>query len=101
MLFVTNVSVLSYSLYVAEQLGAMTAAQLYSHMDKTALPGMGERIAKGEFGEIKSWLNDNFHKLGSLHSNLDELLIAVTGEPLKPQYFMDYLTEKYSKMYSL
>lgn len=83
------------------QLGAMTAAQLYAYMDKTALPGMADRIAKGEFEEIKAWLNEKFHKLGSLHSSLDDLLVAVTGEPLKPQYFMDYLTEKYSKMYNL
>lgn len=79
----------------------MTAAQLYSFMDRKAMPGMEQRIEKGEFGEIKKWLNENFHVKGSLYPSLDELLVAVTGEPLRPQYFMDYLTKKYTAMYNL
>lgn len=92
---------LAYGYFPSYTLGAMTAAQLYSFMDRKALPGMEERIEKGEFGDIKKWLNENFHAKGSLYPSLDELLAAVTGEPLRPQYFMDYLTKKYTAMYNL
>lgn len=92
---------LAYGYFPSYTLGAMVAAQLYEFMDTKALPGMAERIAKGQFAEIKAFLNDKFHVLGSLYPSLDELLVAVTGEPLTPSYFIDYLTEKYTKMYKL
>lgn len=82
-------------------LGAMTAAQLYSFMDREALPGMEGRIEEGKFDDIKLWLNENFHKKGSLYPSLDELLIAVTGEPLKITYFIEYLEKKYTALYNL
>ena len=92
---------LAYGYFPSYSLGAMAAAQLYAYMDREGLPGMEERVAKGEFEEIKQFLNEKFHTLGSLHNSLDELLIAVMGEPLKPSYFMDYLTKKYTKLYNL
>lgn len=92
---------LAFGYFPSYTLGAMVAAQLYSHMDRQVLPGMEERIANGQFREIKEFLNTNFHKIGSLYPSLDELLVAVTGEPLNPTYFVEYLTAKYTKMYSI
>lgn len=82
-------------------LGAMVAAQLYSYMDREGLPGMSKRIANGDFAEIKTYLNKNFHEIGSLYPSLDELLVAVAGERLNTKYFMDYLTAKYTALYNL
>lgn len=82
-------------------LGSMTAAQLYAFMDREGMPGMEGRIERGEFAEIKAYLNEKFHALGSVHPSLDELLMAVTGEPLRAQYFLDYVEKKYSAMYKL
>lgn len=92
---------LAYGYFPSYTLGAMVAAQLYAYMDRKALPGMEKRISEGQFGEIKEFLNTKFHVLGSLHTSLDELLIAVTGEPLKSKYFIEYLTNKYTKIYNL
>jgi Zn-dependent M32 family carboxypeptidase len=41
------------------------------------------------------------HALGSLHPTADELMIAATGEPLKPEVFLDYLRTKYTAIYKL
>lgn len=92
---------LGYGYFPTYTLGAMTAAQLYAFMDREALPGMEGRIEEGKFSEIKEWLNENFHKKGSLYPSLDELLIAVTGEPLKISYFVEYLEKKYTALYNL
>lgn len=92
---------LAFGYFPSYTLGAMVAAQLYSYLDRKALPGMAKRISNGQFMEVKEFLNKNFHSLGSLHPSLDELLVAVTGEPLNPKYFMDYLTAKYTKIYGL
>ena len=32
---------------------------------------------------------------------MDDLLVEVTGEPLNPQIFLDYLTNKYTELYQL
>ena len=37
------------------------------------------KIAKGEFSELKQWLNDNIHESGSTYPSADDLLEAVTG----------------------
>ncbi len=92
---------LGYGYFPSYTLGAMAAAQLYAHMDAVGLPGMEERIARGAFGEIKEYLNREFHRVGSLYTSLDDLLVSITGEPLKVRYFIEYLTKKYSKMYGL
>ena len=43
----------------------------------------------------------NFAQIGRLHPTMDDLLVEVTGEPLNPQIFLDYLTKKYTELYRL
>lgn len=38
---------------------------------------------------------------GSLFRNGDELMVAVTGAPLNPEVFLDYLRKKYTDLYKL
>ena len=79
-------------------LGAMIAVQIF-HAARAALPALDEQIARGEFAPLKAWLNEHVHRRGSLHNNFDELLQAVTGKPLDPDLYVDYLRTKYSKLY--
>jgi Zn-dependent M32 family carboxypeptidase len=39
--------------------------------------------------------------VGSLHPSADELCVAVTGQPLNPQVFVEYLKSKYTALYDL
>lgn len=81
-------------------IGALTAAQLYRHLETKVMPDIQEQIRAGNFGEINKWLNQEIHAVGSLHPSLDELLVEVTEEELNPQHFLDYVTEKYEKLYA-
>eukprot|EP00798_Chlamydomonas_sp_ICE-L_P022485 gene22485-29611_t len=74
-------------------LGAMYATQIYQHA-KSQIPDLEDKIAKGEFKDLKAWLNENIHKVGSLYSSGDELMEAVTGKQLDPAIFLAYLTDK-------
>jgi carboxypeptidase Taq len=58
-------------------------------------------IPQGEFAPLKTWLNAKIHAVGSLHTNGDELMKAVTGHPLDPSVFLDYLKTKYTALYKL
>lgn len=91
----------AFGYFPSYTLGAMMAAQLFAHLDSTAMPDIRARIRKGDFQSIKSWLNENIHAKGSLHTSLDDLLKNVTGEPLNPKYFLLYLQNKYRQRYQL
>lgn len=82
-------------------LGAMMAAQLFAFIERQVMPDINDKIRAGEFDAIKKWLNTNIHEKGSLYTSLDDLLCNVTGEPLKPSYFLRYLESKYAKLYNL
>ena len=79
-------------------LGAMTATQFFETA-KSSIPDLDAKIAAGDFGPLKAWLNEHVHQKGSLYANFDELLIDVTGKPLDPQIYLRYLRHKYSKLY--
>lgn len=80
-------------------LGAMYAAQ-FKHKMKEELPMYEENLKSGEFHQIVNWLTINIHQFGKLKKPI-ELLVDVTGEELNVDYFINYLEEKYSKLYQL
>ena len=78
-------------------LGNLYGAQFYHQMKKD-IPNVTEQIEAGDLTEIFNWLKTNVHEQGNLYTPA-ELVERVTGEPLNPQYFLDYLNEKYSRIY--
>jgi carboxypeptidase Taq len=50
--------------------------------------------------KIGKWLKDHIYVYGEKLTP-QELILKVTGEPLNPKYFEDYLTKKYTKIYKL
>ena len=78
----------------------MMAAQLFEAAE-VAIPGLRGKIAKGEFEPLREWLRENVHKKGSLYASPDELLREVTGKPLDPEVYVDYLKNKYAKLYNV
>ena len=81
-------------------LGAMYAQQIYATAE-LALPTLQQDIAQGEFTPLKQWLNLEVHQVGSMPVHGDELMVAVTGQPLQPKGFVKYLEDKYSQLYQL
>jgi carboxypeptidase Taq len=78
-------------------LGNMYGAQILSTMKKH-LPNYKELITQGKIKPIVNWLNENVHQKSNLVDPLS-LVENITGEPLDPRYFLNYLEEKYSKLY--
>ncbi|KMP12547.1 carboxypeptidase [Candidatus Nitromaritima sp. SCGC AAA799-C22] len=89
----------SFGYFPSYTLGAMYACQFYSKMkeDLSDVPG---RIEAGDLGSIKNWLNENIHKLGRLYTP-DKMLRMITGNPLDPDVFTEYLKMKYRAIYRL
>jgi len=81
-------------------LGAIYACQIYDAA-KRSLPSLDEDISFGKFSDLREWLRVNVHQRGSECDTADDLLLKVTGKPLNSEAFTAYLTEKYTKLYSL
>lgn len=80
-------------------LGNIYAAQIYDAAT-TAISGLEDKLAKGETGELKAWLNSNIHVKGKLYSPA-ELVRRVTGSAPSARYLSDYLSRKYGSIYSI
>ena len=73
-------------------LGNLYAAQFYRAASET-IPDLEGKISKGELAPLREWLGTNVHQPGSVYP-APELCERVTGKPLDPQVFLDYLTNK-------
>ena len=80
-------------------LGNLYASQFYSAMVR-GISNISQKVAKGEFGEIKKWLRKNIHTHGKTYS-ASVLVKKVTGENLNSQYFVEYLEKKYKKLFNI
>ncbi len=89
----------SFGYFPSYTLGAMYACQFYQAMVRD-LPDVETQIATGELAPIKAWLNEKIHSQGKLFSP-QELVTQVTGQPLNPDIFLQYIKEKYSALYHL
>lgn len=78
-------------------LGNMYAAQI-THTLRKELPQFEGFIAEGNFLPIKEWLTDKIYKYGKSRKP-SEIILAVTGEELNPDYLADYLEEKFKAIY--
>jgi carboxypeptidase Taq len=83
----------SFGYFPTYTLGAMTAAQFYKKAvdDNPEIPS---EIERGDFSRLVTWLRENIHSQGSLHSPT-ELTEKVTGESLSSEIFKSYLQDKY------
>ncbi|MBC7961121.1 MAG: carboxypeptidase M32 [Vallitaleaceae bacterium] len=77
-------------------LGSAYAAQIKHTMD--GVFSVEEKLRKGDFTQIVSWLGQEIHRFGRSKTP-DQILLSATGEVFNPKYFVDYLTQKFSQMY--
>lgn len=76
-------------------LGTIYAAQFFAQASKE-LP-LAERVAAGQFQDLREWLREKVHRHGKKYS-VDDLVKRVTGSPLNAQPLMDYLEAKYAPL---
>lgn len=87
----------AFGYFPSYTLGAVYACQFYRTMLKE-LPSTEKNIETGNFMPIKAWLNEKIHSQGRLYTP-QELVLRITGEPLNPDYLIDYLKDKFCAIY--
>lgn len=78
-------------------IGNIYNSQMLVKMAKD-LPSYKELVKEGDLKPIINWLIENVHKQSNLYDPL-ELIKKITGEKINTKYFVQYLEEKYSKLY--
>ncbi|MFV0342830.1 MAG: carboxypeptidase M32 [Anaerocolumna sp.] len=88
----------SFGYFPSYAIGSAVAAQIYHHMME-ALP-VTKYLLEGNIIPIKDYLSEHIHKYGAT-KNTSELLTQMMGEELNADYYVAYLTDKYTKLYQL
>ncbi|WP_042457713.1 carboxypeptidase M32 [Neobacillus dielmonensis] len=89
----------SFGYFPSYALGYMYAAQ-FKHKMLTDLPHFDSLVENGRLQPIQEWLTNHIHQYGKLKKPL-EILQDVTGEGLNAKYLIDYLYDKYGKIYRI
>ncbi|MEN8700448.1 carboxypeptidase M32 [Bacillus infantis] len=87
-----------FGYFPSYSLGNLYAAQILAAIKKQ-IPDFGEKIAEGDFSTIMQWLKENIHQYGKTFTP-DVLIQKVTGEELNAEYLIQYLEDKYGKLYN-
>lgn len=88
----------SFGYFPSYALGSAFAAQIYAYMKREMdVEGL---LEAGDITSIREFLRDHIHRYGKLKTSR-ELLEGMTGEDFKPDYYVNYLKEKYGKLYQL
>ena len=88
----------SFGYFPSYALGSAYGAQML-HAMKNDLGNIDEKIAAGDLSEVKTWLGKRIHQHACLYTP-GELLEKTCGK-FDAQYYIDYLTDKFTKLYSL
>ena len=80
-------------------LGNLYAAQFWETIQHR-LPGLEDDFARGDFGRLLAWLNENIHAHGRRYG-AGELCEKVTGRPLESGPLLGYLGGKLREVYGL
>ncbi len=89
----------SFGYFPTYTLGTLYSAQIFAALRRT-FPDFADRLVRGDLLFIREWLREQIHRHGATYQ-AEELVRRVTGEPLNPQYFLDYLQQKYALLYGL
>lgn len=79
-------------------LGSAYSAQIMAKMREEI--DVDAEIASGSLKNINAWLGEHIYQYGCLYDPA-VLLEKCVGAPFDPNYYVDYLTEKYKAIYGL
>ena len=89
----------SFGYFPTYSLGSFYAAQFFSAA-KLQLETLETDLADGNTKPLLAWLRSNIHNKGRFFVS-EDLCKSVTGESLIAHYFVNYLLDKYSSVYTL
>ena len=87
----------SFGYFPTYSLGSFYAAQFFDAANR-ADRLLISKVEKGDTSGLLLWLRQRIHAFGRIY-NSEEICKMATGETLKVQYFLDYLLDKYGKIY--
>lgn len=88
----------SFGYFPSYALGSAFGAQMYASMKKEM--DADQMLEGGRLGEIREYLRLHVHRFGKVKTSR-QILQDMTGEDFRPQYYVDYLKEKYGRLYQL
>jgi carboxypeptidase Taq len=88
----------SFGYFPTYLLGTMTAAQIWRTVNAQCCE-LNAQITQGNLRTLREWLRENIHKYGKLYTS-KELVRKVTGEDLNSRYFVEYLENKFKRLYN-
>ena len=77
-------------------LGNAIAAQLYHAMEQVV--DIDGSLRSGDLEPIRAYLREHIHQYGTMKET-KQLLLNATGEEFNPSYYIQYLKDKYTKLY--
>lgn len=88
----------SFGYFPSYSLGSAIAAQFYNSMSKQI--DVNKMILDNKINIINEWLKENIHQHASFKTP-NEIIKDSTGEDFNPKYYVNYLIEKYKKLYKI
>ena len=88
----------SFGYFPSYALGSAYGAQMLKVMERD-LP-VWELVAKGDLKPIVAWLTERIYQYGRLLKP-NELILKACEAPFDPRYYVDYLKDKYTRVYGL
>lgn len=89
----------TFGYFPTYSLGNLYAAQFWDQAGKE-MPGLSERISRGDLLPLREWLRAKIHSQG-MRYRAGELLKVVTGQELSHEPFVRYLNGKFGAMYGV
>ena len=89
---------IDFGYFPSYALGNAYGAQILSSMKKEF--DVDAAVREGNLLKIRDWLIEHVFSIASL-TTPDEWIRAITGEGLNISYYLDYLEEKFTKLYEL
>jgi carboxypeptidase Taq len=86
-----------YGYFPSYALGNIYSGQILAALAKD-MQDWRSQLAQGNLKNIKDWLAKNVHSHGDLYDPTD-LIRRITGKKLDAEPYLQYLQEKYSKLY--
>ena len=89
----------AFGYFPSYALGNLYAAQIYD----TAVGEINElsnSLSHGNYKPLLNYLRENIHQYGRIYPPR-ELIQKITGEKLKPKYFLEYLKNKFFSIYRI
>jgi carboxypeptidase Taq len=89
----------SFGYFPTYAIGTIYSAQIYNQIKKEN-KNIESEIENADFTNILDWLRNNIHIYGR-SMTADEIIKKCCGDGLNSKVFIDYLKDKYYKIYQI